>query len=477
MSSTYHAFHEKFFQILEDYFGLHFKEMIDKHWPIGVAASRSISAYGEAVARSVVDTLLEELENLDWSGVQASLRQQGGVKAMAEAPVDALFEPRPVQAVSLYADTIALSMHTLHSMDGTRLLETVHNPFGALSHLIVVSLALLQMRELFLADVRPPIAVLVRPPMLVNSQIYRLNEELGLGLCSDAFGKTFSSRSELKQFVRGCETVDALCQEIKKPELFFLSGSLAEDIKKNLEYGFLMEAPRFASEHDPELLAFTISGMLIGKTHVAASQFFSCAEFGAQPLADTRERWQHLRWILEHDNKYLADKLGFGSVSRDSLVLNALQLDGFEWMGNVPTDAVVRMREEGEFQNIRDILGRGIERIEGVSDKDFLEVTKQVGYNLDQEFRRHAAELKAMDTEFRRKYKFDLASVTVGGAIAVMSAMYPPLASLAPFVGSVGPTKTILDVLEQRTRRDELRRKPVALLFQAYQEGQKNQRQ
>jgi hypothetical protein len=150
--------------------------------------------------------------------------------------------------------------------------------------------------------------------------------------------------------------------------------------------------------------------------------------------------------------------------------MNALRLDDFSWLGNVPIEGIVKLREDGELQNVRDTLSRGIERIETVSDEDFSEVTRQVGYNLDQEFKRHKTQLKNLDEKFRRKYNFDVASVAVGGSIAVISALFQPLAVAAGIVGGGSLMKFISDVLAERSKKAELRRKPVALLFEAYED-------
>jgi hypothetical protein len=79
--------------------------------------------------------------------------------------------------------------------------------------------------------------------------------------------------------------------------------------------------------------------------------------------------------------------------------------------------------------------------------------------------------LNALNREFRLKYKLDIASYAVAGCITVMATMLPPLAYLAGLLGSAfSLSKVLSDVSELRRRTDELRRKPVALLFEAYED-------
>ena len=477
MSSTSRGFHEKYFQILEDYFGVHFERMKKKRQGTLEATRASLEAYNPALADSVFDTLFEELTHLDWDSVEHGLRQQGGVKAFIQAPVQFLLSPKSIKKQSLYADTVALSPPIVHTR---RVNYQLMEPIARLSQIIHSSLSLLQMKELFLADTTPPIAVLVRPAPFSNDASHKLWSELadrdGLHACSEVFDTTFSSESELLEFVQRHITLDNLCHDAKKPEVFAshapsLGGAKypfreALELAMKATYGFFSYA--FSSLNDPELLTFAVEFGILGAISATDSQLFSCGSYGAQPIADDRKEWQRLIWKFEHDNEFFAEKLGTGR--KDSLVMNALRLDDFSWLGNVPIEGIVKLREDGELQNVRDTLSRGIERIETVSDEDFSEVTRQVGYNLDQEFKRHKTQLKNLDEKFRRKYNFDVASVAVGGSIAVISALFQPLAVAAGIVGGGSLMKFISDVLAERSKKAELRRKPVALLFEAYED-------
>jgi hypothetical protein len=463
--------HEKYFQILEDYFGIHHKQMKRKGQTTLEASEAALDMYSPKLAESVLETLGEELARLDWEGTERSVSRQGGVKAYLESPWDALASPKPTQRLSLYADTTIISRPLL----AFKAKQREWHPMVVLQFAIADALNLLQLKDLFLADVTPPIAVLVRPLGYATPESSKICGKIQyqdcLGMWSQMFDREFSSVKEFEDFVMKNETLGNLCKSAKNPGLFsreqdfsqFLAAHLRSQM--NLVYGRKRE--KFTGPEDPKLL---VEGMSVinGPLGIANSQLFSCGYLGAQPTAEDLYEWRFLVWKFRHDCETVADRLKY--TAKDSLVMNALQLDGFGWLGNVPIEGIVRMREEGELQNIRDILSRGIERIQGVSDEDFAVVTRQVGYNLDQEFKRHRAQLKTMDERFRRSYKFNLASLTVGGSVAVMSAMFPPLATLAGLLGSASVTKTVYDLLKERSMRSELRRKPVALLFAAYQD-------
>jgi hypothetical protein len=441
------------------------------------AAGASLKAYSKVLSASVLDALDEELSRLDWEGVEHGIACQGGVKAMLEQATDSLADIRPIQRLALYADSVIVS-RPAHAFEANP--EAMRwRPEVRLFLAISEALDALQVKELFLADVTPPIAVLARPLAFTNVETRKVHSRLTtddtLALCSGIFGAEFSSLEEMENFLRNHKTLDSLCKDIKKPGLFF-EGQDHEwffrgSIKDHMRARYVERPGDFVGSEDPELLVAGAEAAFFSCLGVANSQLFSCGRLGAQPCADNDEQWRYLIWKFKHDSRLLAEKSGHATITEDSLVLNALRLDEFSWLGNVPIEGIVKLRQDGELQSLRDALGRGIERIQSVSDDDFVEVTRQVGYNLDQEFKRHKAQLKSMDENFRRKWNFNLASLTVGGTIALTSTMFPPLATLAAFLGPISVTKTIYDILQERAKRSELRRKPVALLFKAYENG------
>jgi hypothetical protein len=460
--------HEKYFQILDDYFGIHYEEMKRKQQTAEEATNAILRMYNPELADSVLETLGEELAHLDWSGAESSVSGQGGVKAYVEGAVDTLASRKPIQRLSLYADTVVIS----RPLQVLKTRQQEWRPTVLLGPIVFDALNLLQLKDLFLADVTPPIAVLVRPLAYATPESSKICDDMmkqdTLTMCSEIFNREFSSVEELRAFVLKHESLGKLCKSAKNPGLFTreedFSRFLIDEVRNHMNTLYRGIPDRFTGPEDPRLLVEGITA-ISGPLGIANSQLLSCGCLGAQPTADDYERWRFLIWKFRHDSETVADRLK--KTTKDSLVMNALQLDGFSWLGNVPIEGIIRMREEGELQNIRDTLSRGIERIEEVSDEDFAAVTRQVGYNLDQEFKRHKAQLKMMDERIRRSYKFNLASLTVGGSIAVMSAMYPPLAILASFLGSA----SVYDLLKERSKRNELKRKPVALLFAAYQDA------
>jgi stress-induced morphogen len=159
-------------------------------------------------------------------------------------------------------------------------------------------------------------------------------------------------------------------------------------------------------------------------------------------------------------------------LSKDTLVLNSLQTHEFRWIGNVPLNKIVEMRERGELQDMRELLSRSITEIETATDDEFVEVGRQVEYNLEQAFKKHRNEIQELSESYKNKYKIDVVSVAVTGTLGLISAMYPPLAQIIGFLSSslaetVSVSKLIRDFFEERKSLRALQRKPVGMLFEA----------
>ena len=480
MSSTIKRFHEKYFEIIEDYFGIHYEKMKEKGRSPVEAALKSIELYDTTLAVSVVNSLLDELSGLDWNSLENSVKQQSGLKSLVQSPTEAL-NLDVAKRIALYADTTIFSGFLLNPF--RRQWHQLVSPSWRIYAAIRTSLELLEIKDLFLSDISPPIAVLARPTAFSDVEVqknWRHQADLdSCALFSQVFGKKFSSISEVLEFVSRYKTLDELCKNRKNVKLF-VSTSRPEgyDFKKEMHRImaelYYTNQQSYSGLRDPYLLLVSV-GLLTAFVRSTSALFFSCGSLRAEPFVDDSKFWHCLLSKLESDNRLIAGKLGVQGISKDSLVMNALRMSNFKWLGNVPIDGLIRMREEGELQNLRDDLGTGIKDIRIADDEDFVEVTKQVSYNFNQLFKRHKAQVKRLDEKYRRKYSIDATTLVVGGSVSMVSALFPPLAMAAGILGTIigggSITQMWRHVIAERSKRRELQRKPIGLLFKTYQDS------
>jgi hypothetical protein len=470
MSSIAKKFNEKYFAILEDYFGVHYEKMKKNNWSVSQATTQSRKVYSEKLANNVLDSLFGELKKLDWQGVETSLRRQQGTKCLIESPCQPLVYLR---RLSLYIDSVVMAPiiapSTLNRMMNDR-------PTASIFRMIACALELMEIKDLFFADIQPPIVTLIEPFPLSEPEFQKSYEELttndGIAFCSYIFGREFSSRDEIEQFLMQYRTVDELCKNIRNPEFFtWPNHCLEDDFKFSMDTIYDLCPHLFQGPNDAKLLAQATAASIFGRFGLINSQLFSCGALDASPVEEHALYYRRLLWKFQRDNEIISRSSGIG-ISRDVLVMTALQLENFRWLGNVPIEGIVKMRKEGELQHLRDILSRGVADIRTADSMDFVRVARQVSHNINQAFILHRTQIKRLDEEYRRKYDFDVASLLVTGVMGVASALFPPLAMVAGVIGGGSTTKIISDILDKRTKSEELSKKPVALLFDAYQDSE-----
>lgn len=479
MSSTIRKFHEKYFEILEDYFGVHFKQMRNKKQSLPKAVAKSCEAYSNQLADSVCDAFNQELMNIDWRAYSDCIRNLGGTKVLIEGTLtQELAEGNLIKRISLYADTIVFSgviprYHEYLRIRGISKKKV--SPIARIFMEITGALTLLGLKEVFFADVEEPIVVISLPLAFSTSDLarscFKIADHDALELCSHIFGRKFSSLKEFSSFVLKKRNAENLAESIRHPEFVEANIPVKDALLTTMKAIAFVE-PDAQSQKDPELLVKAMNNQVVNATRKSTAQLISCSRLKAEPATISLDDWHILKWRFAKDNRILSKKLGMTKISANSQVLNALQLDDFKWLGNVPLEGIVRMREEGELQNLRDLLSKGVREIETVTDEEFVEVTKRVGYNLNEAFKGHKTQVKRLDEEFRRKYDFDVASLIVTGSMGMVSALFPPLAIVAGIIGGGSMIQIIRHIEEERSRREELRRKPIGLLFQAYQDSQ-----
>jgi len=482
MNPTLQKAYEKYFEILEDYFGLHYKQMRNKRERFWKATARGRKVYDEKLATSVCDTLFQELRSIDWLAINNEIQQMKGTKALFQCPV--LATENLIKRTSMYADTVVFSGLLPHISEFREIYSKLDSsgalpaPMARITLALNAALRLLDMKEIFLADLNRPIATIASPLIVYNDNLANSYSELqkhdSLELCSYVFGKKFSSHGEFNEYILKQKNLETLIKCIQKPEFFESPGgmTLEKYFATAIETESKLLHPHIHQYHDKtEILLWTVRHALVKALGGSTSQLIDCKILDAEPTTSDMKRWHLLKWRFMKDCRAFSRKIGIEGISVDSLVLTALQLDNFRWLGNVPLHGIIKMREEGELQNIRDILSREIENIKSVSDEDFVKVVAQVKHNLEEAFNRHRTQVKRLDETFRKKYDFDVASLLVTGSLGVVSALFPPLAMLTGVIGGGSITKIIHDVLEERSKRAELRRKPMGLLFQAYEDS------
>jgi hypothetical protein len=155
--------------------------------------------------------------------------------------------------------------------------------------------------------------------------------------------------------------------------------------------------------------------------------------------------------------------------------LQGLASHDMQWIGNIPSQALIEIRKEGAMDEIRHIISTDINKLIDINPNNFHRTQDQILENLQEAFKKHQENLNNLST---KKWKFagqDIGSWLVIGGIEVAAAL-----TGTPAWGLAGLTanqlfdppklkdipKSIKDLKEEN---DKIHKSPVGVLFNIQQ--------
>lgn len=137
-----------------------------------------------------------------------------------------------------------------------------------------------------------------------------------------------------------------------------------------------------------------------------------------------------------------------------------------EWLGNVPPEALIEIRQQGAMDDIREILGKGIEELTTSNQKNYHRSHDQVFDNISEAFDQYKKNIRELQG---KKWKFaetDIGSWLVMGTLEVTAAAIGMPAIAADQLLDAPKLKDIPgSIKELTTESKELNQSPVGLLF------------
>lgn len=334
-------------------------------------------------------------------------------------------------------------------------------------------------KEIYLADVWPPIALLVPDRNLFEDS--QDNEHLSkvagidfLLLLNRLFERKFDDLAEAQAFFEGFSDVHEVFREAKRADLLVFSGdaplepaeqldALLRDARRLTPSGFLPADPK---RRDLEILWRAIQGRL----RQAADLTLAADSNRATPLitAPVSFRWLSTKFDLNRELAVTA----LGSADVLSLQLtNALLAEPLDWLANVPLEALIDLRRRGQLSELRRVFGEALQGFSGAPVDGLSATARDIDHRLTETIAGHQQKVKELDAAFRSELK--VAVPTFLGAVG--AAFSPGIVALIPdslkgFAGLVGATKLsgILKSISVHLRkRKKLGQTPIGILWSA----------
>lgn len=457
-----------YFTFLEKNFGQFFNIMRDRGLTphdAGIALSQSKSSI-EAITKDL-PLFLETIEEF-WNNAAPSAYVH--VEDMSEtlkAVFGGDFFPSHAENIAskcgIYTDTIVLPDPFIR----TKPLFTHWPPDRQAYYCIKHGLNLLQYKELAVANVKPPIVV-VLPDFQSDEQGYHLKlaqDDLIIH-AAKIFGCKYKTCQELMEFAGTLDSIDKLVSAVVDPSRLVFDIEFTGSLRDRLEEAIAHQDAKLISEN-PGAIVMT---QLLGRMAITNELLIKSARLRGTPVIDAPTSWQYFVWKLENDARAVESETHLSGLH----ILRGLQSIGdnqMEWLGRVPPAALIELRQTGAIVEIRHILTKGVHDLASANLNDFQATTGQVLKNIQDAFDTHKSEIKELR---RKKWKFagsDIGSWIVVGSLAVAASatghFLLGLASLAAEQLLDAPKlrdipKSIKQLAAESTK---LKQSPVGLLF------------
>jgi len=422
-----------------------------------------------------VDQLAPQLPNFVealgefWSAVATPsdyhIQDINGSKAIFGGDLFPSYERNIASTAGLYIDTIVLSDPFYNSRHIFREGSQKQQVYYLIKHAINV----LGYKELATADVGNPIVVFTPFQSSVDDHeaelLRRGTEADGLKHAQALYGREFESLDDFRKFSSTLDTPSRVVEELSDPDRLLFDtewqGTLEEKIQRSLDGDW---SQMTGDSHPGQMVVDTCFGRMGQATDLLLKSRYLMGT----PLIDAPTSWNYFNWKLEYNSALAPDKLTHLHMVKG---LQHVAETDEQWLGDIPPEALIEMRREGAFEEIRDALASGVEEIANVNPAGFFRSSDKIVDNIRDAFDVHSRQVGAL---MKRQIKFaghDIGSMIVAGGIDIASiAIGTPTFGAASFaVNQLIDVPKLREIPERfrtlKNAHNELRKSPMGMLF------------
>lgn len=409
---------EEYFRFLELFFSEPYNEMI-KHGLAPYMIAEDISK-NEKLVHTFYSEISEFEKKLNsfWDKggpvIEAHMLDMKGLKTVYGGSLFPDYEKNLISRAGLYFDTIVLPDPLL------KILPMFHHmpPNKAMYFLINSVLTALSMKEVILADVNPPIAIIAPDAFCrddsIKDYIRDVSEKDIISHIEYIFQKTFRNISEADRFLQSMSDIKILKSNIKNPERLLFDTDWQEfSLEKQIEYGFKDTGINESELY--KLLRISITGRMMQANDLV----FKSSQINGVPILDAPTSWEYFIWKYEYDNNFAQD------VFKDfsNIVISRSLLDNkLLWMGDVPYKELIEIRKKGELNELRESLFKGIVEIQDASDSAYEEKIENAIKAIEGTLQNHQTILVECKNNFKKYLGYDVTPWLVTGGISIAAA-------------------------------------------------------
>jgi hypothetical protein len=318
----------------------------------------------------------------------------------------------------IYTDTLVLPDPFLRSKHIFERSSPDDKAFYLMKH----AMNILQYKDLACADVEIPIAVVLPDISALEKEERDFYHELGkadsLKHSGKMFGRNFDSIEELLDFAQTLDTIERAAAEISDESRFLFDTEWKGDIPTQLKRASEDANAKLIGTNNPGII---LASQSVGRMSVSNELLIKARRLRGTPIIDAPTSWQYLVWKMEYD----AESAEKATHTKDLHIVKGLQdlaAGEMKWLGNIPPAALIEVRKQGAMEEIRSILGAGVDELTKNNPLNFHRTRDQLFDNIYAAFAQHEANVKKLRDKQWKFAGMDIVSWFVTGTLAVTAA-------------------------------------------------------
>ncbi|EOD9423360.1 hypothetical protein ACJ5M9_005107 [Vibrio campbellii] len=366
----------------------------------------------------------------------------------------------------IYSDTIVLPCPFVRTLELYPMWDDQQKVYYLLKH----ALGVLAYKDLALAEFTAPIvAILPEPKFFEENEaefVQSLAEADSLKLAGQAFERKFESIEEAYEYFSSLDSASKVLKEVRDDTKLLADIELGNDPEKQLKQ--LCDVPFGAmAQFNVGQKVFT---NFLGRMGQANDALLKSRRLRGVPVIDAPTSWRYFNWKLQLDSSQLdyANK----ELLHCSHALTSLDGTELSWLGSIPTQSLIEIREQGALEELREMVGSNLESLIKASPDNFGQTTYQVYKNFQNAFDEHNKKLAELRSKKWRFGGIEIGSMLCTGAIELTAvATGTPLFGFLNWgVGQLVDAPKIKDIPQKYKELAEADKKlsnsPVGLLVQ-----------
>jgi hypothetical protein len=452
------SIYQKYFDIIDEYFGS-IKRYLGPEEESHIDLGLEIANY--PLISDLIYDATEDIHSEIDSFWQANLKdiikyteEQEVLKCIYSGSISPPVLEHFVKKSALYIDTIILPDPIFNLVRLQEHLQKDNKYY--LNKLIKNVFNIWKLKDLILADTKERILVILPINLeLVNQndrdKLFEASETKYASYIGSLFGEKFADRESCLKYLGQYDSSRDIFEKIRRHEILpneFKTFDSFDSFLTNLHDTWKI------TDIDSATLGSSL-GIYINTQFIRVQEHrFFCQRLHAEPIYD-----DHLPWFFFNYE--------MGGLDMDASIASALQQEKFEWITRVPLQVLRAFREENKLEYMRSVIRRGITDLKAHKDKDLLKVSEIIQANMQEEFRRQAAEMNELRKKASSIMKKEI-PIAAGGYLAGLIPLYGFVVSLPFILRDVG--RLISQKKQYERALDEKEGSFINLLMKSYED-------